>query len=107
LWSTCPDCQTPFSFQLGQCGGDRAPTIVEVLPSDFLEFQRKLNPDVMSEVDALCVESDRKGYKLAWVGFKALEISGIGFWELREVGRRLGYKRGWAWHQYQKIANSA
>lgn len=102
-WAACPVCQTKFSFLVNIGGFGQPAKVVEILPAEFSQLERELNPRVMGEIDSLFERKERNNYKMGWVGFKALEIEDIGYFELLELAKRLGYKPGWAWHKWQAI----
>ena len=103
-WATCPVCQTKFSFFVPTGGAGSPAKVVEILPADFTQVDRELNQMVMLKIDYLFYIQEQKKYKLGWVGIKALEIiEDMGYFELLELAKRLGYKPGWAWHKWQAI----
>jgi superfamily II DNA or RNA helicase len=74
---------------------DDSLTIGEVLPHQ----PRQL---IITELEHLFTIAEQKGYKKAWVGYKALEIPDVQYPELLWVADKLGYKPSWASYKYQE-----
>ena len=81
---------------------------IDLTPSD-IQFQeinccnlpQKLDPLWQTEFDRLVEIQTSKRLKPAWIGFKLLELRApLPVWKV--AAKRLGYKPGWAWHQWHK-----
>lgn len=57
---------------------------------------------VIEELQYLLDTAESKGYKKAWVGYKALEMEDIDYPELLWLADELGYKRSWASYRFQE-----
>ncbi|BAQ67102.1 DEAD/DEAH box helicase [Geminocystis sp. NIES-3709] len=58
---------------------------------------------IIEELKELLTTAEEKGYKKAWVGYRALEIQEIDYPELLWLANELGYKRSWASYRYQQL----
>ena len=57
---------------------------------------------IIKELEHLFTIAEQKGYKKAWVGYKALEMPEVRYPELLWVADKLGYKPSWASYKYQE-----
>ncbi|WP_181256795.1 DEAD/DEAH box helicase [Merismopedia glauca] len=101
-WAMCPNCSTKFQFEVG-VGGSGRYQVVKVLPADFQELERQLNPEVMEALARLFEEAFDRRLKPGWVAYQVLKIPNIGYFELLEVAKWLNYKPGWAYYKYREI----
>lgn len=63
----------------------------------------KPNSFIIKEIEYLFEVAEQKGYKKSWVGYKVLDVEGVGYPELLWVADQLGYKRSWASYRYQEL----
>ena len=105
--ATCPACQSKFIFvsKPSNKKGVEALSILEVLPAAFAEIIIEYNPLKLAHVQEIINIQKQKGYHKGWVyhqlvKFPELNLS-LSDWQ--EVGRRLEYKPGWAWHKWQEM----
>jgi DNA repair protein RadD len=80
----CPECGHAFIAE------DRAPAVVD---GRLVEVDRRAVQEQLA-LDAIRADDDRRRLR------EAAERA-ASFDELRAIGRKLGYNRGWAWHRAQ------
>ncbi|MGB6296554.1 MAG: DEAD/DEAH box helicase family protein [Rivularia sp. (in: cyanobacteria)] len=107
--ATCPACQSKFIF-VSKPRKDKNKeveelSILEVLPAEFAEVIYEYNPLKLACVQEIINTQKQKGYQKGWVShqlvkFPELELS-LNDWQ--EIGRRLEYKPGWAWHKWREM----
>jgi hypothetical protein len=108
LWTSCPNCQTKFRFEVGKGKRKGRSKAVEILPADFEELRAvPLNPEVMAALEHLLHLYQERNYKPSWVYYRLVEEHpGIGLLELEELGKRLNFKAGWAWHKWCELQSA-
>lgn len=86
------------------------PPTKEVLPKELdnvkdvtiCEINTDPNPDKIKLFEELITHQIAKGYKPAWVGYRAMEIDNLSYYDFVWLAVKLGYKKGWASHRYQE-----
>lgn len=95
---TCPNCGLIMPLEEGEAreGGGRE--LENDSSAEIHEIDLSLNPKLVLELNRLCAIRQEREYKPGWVlaqlNKKFPEMS---FGELKLIGEKLGYKRGWAW----------
>lgn len=92
----CPKCGAivPAGARYCNCGYEFE-IEVDIQPADKLEMAGRT-------IEYWAGVAKRKGYKLAWAMYRALETV-RSYDELEHIADFMNYKRGWAWHQAQRL----
>ena len=109
--STCPSCQTRFTFEYKRDpeGSGLSPKPVEIVPADFNQVNlQQPNQIVQEKIDVLFKEQSDRGYKKSWVFYRLKDevLSGklpLNLWDLKALAVKLGYKPGWAYYKFKEI----
>lgn len=110
-WSTCPDCQTKFSFEVRRGGGGGVdPRTVKVLPADFTGIEiEKPSDEFVALIDGLFAVVEERGYHKGWTFHEIKrqvidgEIEPVTLGDLKYLAHRLEYRTGWAFYKLQEI----
>lgn len=92
----CPECGAivPAGARYCECGYEFEIEVV-IRPADKLEMAGR-------SIEYWAGVAKRKGYKLAWAMYRALETV-RSYEELEHIADFMNYKPGWAWHQAQRL----
>ncbi|MDJ0734888.1 MAG: DEAD/DEAH box helicase [Nostocaceae cyanobacterium] len=105
--ATCPACQSRFIFvsKPRNKKGVEPLSILEILPAAFAEVIIEYNPLKLAQVQELINIQKQRGYQKGWVYHQLVKFPelNLSLHDWQEVGRRLDYKPGWAWHKWREM----
>lgn len=107
----CPKCNNldtlPYINDIKLSAGEKPPETEPESKQPHLKIIEidgyECNPDILEELNYLITYATEKGYKQAWVGYKAMEIDNITFAEFLWLANKLGYKKSWASYRYREL----